>query len=61
MEHPKDVGDRSTLAIMLALRDRGYGVYVAFGENTRSRTWPLTMAGAFSASSARQAACETGL
>ena len=36
MEHPKDVGDRSTLAIMLALRDRGYGVYVAFGENTRS-------------------------
>ena len=36
MEHPKDIGDRSTLAAMLALRDRGYGVYVAFGENTRS-------------------------
>ena len=36
MEHPKDVGDRSTLAIMLALRERGYGVYVAFGENTRA-------------------------
>jgi PD-(D/E)XK endonuclease len=36
MEHPKDVGDRSTLAIMLALRERGYGVYVPFGENTRS-------------------------
>ena len=35
MEHPKDVGDRSTLAIMLALRDRGYAVYVPFGENTR--------------------------
>jgi PD-(D/E)XK endonuclease len=35
MEHPKDVGDRSTLAIMLALRERGYGIYVAFGENTR--------------------------
>jgi hypothetical protein len=36
MEHPKDIGDRSTLAIMLALRERGYGVYVAFGENTRA-------------------------
>ena len=36
MEHPKDVGDRSTLAIMLALRECGYGVYVAFGENTRA-------------------------
>jgi hypothetical protein len=36
MEHPKDVGDRSTLAIMLALRERGHGVYVAFGENTRA-------------------------
>jgi hypothetical protein len=35
MEHPKDVGDRSTLAIMLALRERGYAVYVPFGENTR--------------------------
>ena len=36
MEHPKDIGDRSTLAIMLALRDCGYAVYVPFGENTRS-------------------------
>ena len=35
MEHPKDVGDRSTLAIMLALRAHGYGVYTPFGENTR--------------------------
>ena len=35
MEHPKDVGDRSTLAIMLGLRSQGYAVYVAFGENTR--------------------------
>jgi hypothetical protein len=35
MEHPKDVGDRSTLAIMLALRGNGYGVYAPFGENTR--------------------------
>jgi hypothetical protein len=35
MEHPKDVGDRSTLAVMLALRARGYGVYTPFGENTR--------------------------
>ena len=35
MEHPKDVGDRSTLAIMIALRDAGYGVLLPFGENTR--------------------------
>jgi hypothetical protein len=35
MDHPKDIGDRSTLAIMLGLRARGYGIYVAFGENTR--------------------------
>jgi hypothetical protein len=35
MEHPKDVGERSTLAIMLALRDAGYDVSVPFGENTR--------------------------
>jgi hypothetical protein len=35
MEHPKDVGDRSTLAIILALRDAGYGVLMPFGENTR--------------------------
>jgi hypothetical protein len=35
MEHPKDVGDRTTLAVMLALRGVGYGVLVPFGENTR--------------------------
>jgi hypothetical protein len=35
MEHPKDIGDRSTLAIMLALRDAGYHVLVPFGENIR--------------------------
>ncbi|MGH2921290.1 MAG: group I intron-associated PD-(D/E)XK endonuclease [Gaiellaceae bacterium] len=35
MEHPKSVGDRSTLAIMLALRDAGYTVLLPFGENTR--------------------------
>ena len=35
MEHPKDVGDRSTLAIMLALRAKGLAVLVPFGENTR--------------------------
>jgi hypothetical protein len=37
-EHPKDVGDRSTLAIMLALRDAGYGVLLPFGE-ARGTTW----------------------
>jgi hypothetical protein len=35
VEHPKDIGDRSTLAIIVALRARGYGVLVPFGENTR--------------------------
>jgi hypothetical protein len=35
MEHPKDVGDASTLAIMIALRQTGLALYVPFGENTR--------------------------
>src|SRR6266498_170843 len=36
MEHPKAVGDRSTLAIMLGLREAGYSLAaIPFGENTR--------------------------
>ncbi|HEY5660936.1 MAG TPA: group I intron-associated PD-(D/E)XK endonuclease [Gaiellaceae bacterium] len=35
MEHPKDKGDRTTLAVLLALRACGYAVLVPFGENTR--------------------------
>jgi hypothetical protein len=35
MQHPKDVGDRSTIAIMFALRLEGYAILVPFGENTR--------------------------
>jgi PD-(D/E)XK endonuclease len=35
MEHPKDVGDKTTLAVMLALRMAGLTVLVPFGENTR--------------------------
>jgi len=35
MEHPKDIGDRTTLAVMLALREHGLSVAVPFGENTR--------------------------
>ncbi len=35
MAHPKDVGDLSTLAIILALRDAGIAVLLPFGENTR--------------------------
>ena len=35
MKHPKDIGDRSTLAVMLALRAHGYALFVPFGENTR--------------------------
>lgn len=34
-EHPKRVGDRTTLAIMLALTDAGLDVSVPFGENCR--------------------------
>jgi hypothetical protein len=33
--HPKDIGDRSTLAIILALQTQGYGTYLPFGENMR--------------------------
>jgi hypothetical protein len=36
MEHPKVVGDRSTLAIMAALRAAGFALYLPFGENTRT-------------------------
>jgi PD-(D/E)XK nuclease superfamily protein len=35
MEHPKRIGDRSTLAIMLALQDAGFELLLPFGENTR--------------------------
>jgi hypothetical protein len=35
MEHPKAVGDKSTLAIIFALRFQGYDVLMPFGENTR--------------------------
>jgi hypothetical protein len=35
MEHPKDKGDRSTLAIMTVLSELEYAMYVPFGENTR--------------------------
>lgn len=35
MDHPKDVGDRTTLAVMIALNDLGFAIFVPFGENTR--------------------------
>jgi PD-(D/E)XK endonuclease len=35
VEHPKAIGDRTTLALMLALHDIGYAIFVPFGENTR--------------------------
>ena len=35
MEHPKAVGDRSTLAIMLALQEAGHTIFLPFGENSR--------------------------
>src|SRR5215211_6690536 len=36
MEHPKDIGDGSLLAIMAAFRAEGLAMYLPFGENTRS-------------------------
>jgi hypothetical protein len=35
MQHPKTIGDRSTLAIMLALHEAGFDLLLPFGENTR--------------------------
>jgi hypothetical protein len=35
MEHPKTIGDRTTLAVMAALHASGFHVAVPFGENTR--------------------------
>jgi hypothetical protein len=35
MEHPKDIGDRTTLAVVLALRTLGLIVSEPFGENAR--------------------------
>jgi hypothetical protein len=35
MDHPKAIGDRSTLAIMAALIEAGLDVFLPFGENTR--------------------------
>ena len=36
MEHPKRVGDRTTLAVMAVFDLLGYALYVPFGENTRT-------------------------
>jgi hypothetical protein len=35
MNHPKAIGDRTTLAAMQALQASGYAVSVPFGENVR--------------------------
>ena len=35
MEHPKQVGDETTLAVMLGLQRAGYALLVPFGENVR--------------------------
>jgi hypothetical protein len=63
MEHPKDVGDRSTLAIVYGLRSIGHEVLVPFGENTRydlktpDTTWRSTTVLDWHESSARQDGC----
>jgi hypothetical protein len=35
MEHPKRIGDRTTLVVMAVLTGVGYELYLPFGENTR--------------------------
>ena|SRR5712691_11276370 len=35
VEHPKDIGDKTTLAVILALRALGFVVSEPFGENAR--------------------------
>jgi hypothetical protein len=35
MEHPKAIGDKTTLAVMAALRAAGLSILIPFGENTR--------------------------
>lgn len=35
MQHPKLIGDRTTLAVMAALRAAGFAVLIPFGESTR--------------------------
>jgi hypothetical protein len=35
VEHPKDIGDRSTLVAMVGLKAAGYSLLIPFGENTR--------------------------
>jgi hypothetical protein len=35
VEHPKSKGDRTTLAVMIALREEGYAISIPFGENIR--------------------------
>jgi PD-(D/E)XK endonuclease len=35
MDHPKAIGDKTQLAVMLALRHAGVAFYAPFGENTR--------------------------
>jgi hypothetical protein len=36
MEHPKKIGDTTTLAVLLALDAAGCPLFVPFGENTRT-------------------------
>jgi PD-(D/E)XK endonuclease len=35
VDHPKDIGDRTQLAVALALREAGFAVLAPLGENTR--------------------------
>jgi hypothetical protein len=35
VDHPKAIGDRSTMVAILALNDAGYAISIPFGENVR--------------------------
>jgi PD-(D/E)XK endonuclease len=35
VQHPKEIGDRTTLAVMLGLHTAGFSVLLPFGENAR--------------------------
>jgi hypothetical protein len=37
LDHPKAIGDRSVLAVMMALQETGVPFAVPFGENARRR------------------------
>src|SRR5215218_3628966 len=58
MEHPKAIGDRSTLAIMIALQAAEIPFFLPFGENSRCDL-VIDYGGSLAASNARRDAYGT--